>query len=158
MALPQYPASLPPPLLEGYALKRESNLLRTTMASGRARQRRRFVEVPTEMTAVWRMRSARAAVFEGFVTYDLDDGAGWYQGTVLIPAGLVTHTLRLITNPLEDCKPIGPQAWEYRARIEVKRRGIIERDIYDAIRDLADADLVLAALEDAVNNNQLTGE
>ncbi|WP_444927185.1 hypothetical protein ACJJI4_04240 [Microbulbifer sp. TRSA002] len=128
MALIQYPADLPAPLLDGYAQKRVENRIRTTMASGRARQRRRFPRVPTELSASWRCHSDQAALFEGFVVHALGDAIAWFTADVLTPQGLIPHTLRFITHPLGDCKPLGPRTWEYRARIEIENRAVMSEE------------------------------
>lgn len=113
-----YPDNLPAPLLDGYALKRQPNLLRTGMASGRSRQRRRFLSVPTRVSASWQMPAEKAELFEGFAEHAL--GADWFQLQLLTPDGLVLHTVRFITDPREDSTPDGPQSWTYRATLEVE--------------------------------------
>ncbi|WP_226649652.1 hypothetical protein [Microbulbifer variabilis] len=128
MALIKYPAELPAPQLDGYALKKLDNRIRTEMASGRARQRRRFARVPTELPVKWKLLANEAAIFEGFVTHALSDAIAWFSAEVLTPQGLIPHTVRFITHPLSDCKPIGPHTWEYSARIEIEDRIVLTEE------------------------------
>jgi len=124
----KFPTNLPAPLLSGYGLKQQSNLLRTKMDSGHARVRRRFKSVPTMMTASWRCKKDDAAAFEGFVIYALHGGASWFLMNILTPLGLVEHEVRFINSPLEDYKPINAVWWEYKAQIEIKQRAVLSEE------------------------------
>ena len=114
-----YPLSLPLPRLKEVSYKRQSNILRTEMSSGRARQRRRFLSVPTFMEATWRLRKDEAVIFEGFV----DQGVqltGWFLMDILTPKGVVKHQVRFVKDPLENFKPISALVWQYQAQVEIK--------------------------------------
>ena len=114
-----YPLTLPLPRLKEVSYKRQSNILRTEMGSGRARQRRRFLSVPTFMEATWRLRKDEAVIFEGFV----DQGVqltGWFLMDILTPKGVVKHQVRFVKDPLENFKPISALVWQYQAQVEVK--------------------------------------
>lgn len=113
-----YPDNLPAPLLNGYALKRQSNITRTKMVSGRARFRRPFLRVPTRVSVSWKMPAAKAELFEGFVEHAL--GADWFQLQLLTPDGLVLHQVRLLTDPRQQAKPIDSRTWQYQATLEVE--------------------------------------
>ena len=114
-----YPLTLPLPRLKEVSYKRQSNILRTEMGSGRARQRRRFLSVPTFMEATWRLRKDEAVIFEGFV----DQGVqltGWFLMDILTPKGVVKHQVRFVKDPLENFKPISALVWQYQAQVEIK--------------------------------------
>ncbi|WP_085065464.1 hypothetical protein [Pseudoalteromonas sp. TB51] len=114
-----YPSSLPLPRLKDAAYKRQPNILRTEMSTGRARQRRKHLSVPTHMEATWRLRKDEATVFEGFV----DDGVNlidWFLMDILTPRGVVKHQVRFMKDPLENMKPISALVWQYQAQIEMK--------------------------------------
>ncbi|BBM03923.1 hypothetical protein [Microbulbifer sp. GL-2] len=128
MALIKYPAELPAPQLDGYALKKVDNRIRTEMASGRARQRRRFARVPTELSVKWKLLASEAAIFEGFITHGLSDAMVWFSAEVLTPQGLLPHKMRFITDPLSDCRPLAPHIWEYSARIEIEDRIVLTEE------------------------------
>tara|TARA_B100001059_G_scaffold213838_1_gene230034 strand:+ start:7376 stop:7843 length:468 start_codon:yes stop_codon:yes gene_type:complete len=114
-----YPLSLPLPRLKEVSYKRQSNILRTEMSSGRARQRRRFLSVPTFMEATWRFRKDDAVLFEGFVDHGVQL-TGWFLMDILTPKGVVKHQVRFVKDPLENFKPISALVWQYQAQVEVK--------------------------------------
>lgn len=121
MSLASYPANLPRPLLDGYGLARQGEFLRSTLDTGRAAQRERFKAVPTELTATFRLTASEAQQLETFIESSLHGGVAPFLLDVLIPAGAVSHQVRFISDPREDCKPLDPMRWEYRAQIEVRR-------------------------------------
>lgn len=114
-----YPLSLPLPRLKEVSYKRQSNILRTEMSSGRARQRRRFLSVPTFMEATWRFKKDEAVAFEGFVDHGVQL-TGWFLMDILTPHGVVKHQVRFVKDPLENFKPISALVWQYQAQVEVK--------------------------------------
>ncbi|WP_283709820.1 hypothetical protein [Pseudoalteromonas prydzensis] len=114
-----YPLSLPLPRLKEVSYKRQSNILRTEMSSGRARQRRRFLSVPTFMEATWRFRKDEAVSFEGFVDHGVQL-TGWFLMDILTPKGVVKHQVRFVKEPLENFKPISALVWQYQAQVEIK--------------------------------------
>tara|TARA_R110000744_G_C19371688_1_gene562887 strand:- start:9051 stop:9428 length:378 start_codon:yes stop_codon:yes gene_type:complete len=91
------------------------------MNSGRARQRRRFLSVPTTMAATWRLSTRMAVIFEGFYEHELKDNE-WFLLFIPTPQGLVEHEARFINSPMENYKPLGADKWSYQANIEIKKR------------------------------------
>ncbi len=91
------------------------------MASGRARQRKRFQSVPTVMGASWKLNKVQAQVLEWFVTDLTNDAVNWFVMPVLTPQGLIEHDVRFIQSPLESCSYSGG-FWSYSANIEIKKR------------------------------------
>lgn len=114
-----YPLTLPLPRLKEVSYKRQSNILRTEMGSGRARQRRRFLSVPTFLDATWRLRKDEAVIFEGFVDHGVQL-TGWFLMDILTPKGVVKHQVRFVKDPLENFKPISALVWQYQAQVEIK--------------------------------------
>jgi hypothetical protein len=98
------------------------------MNSGRARQRRRFLSVPTTMAATWRLSTRMAAVFEGFYKNDLI-GNEWFLLKIPTPQGLVEHEARFINSPMESYKPLGAGRWSYQANVEIKERQSISEEL-----------------------------
>ena len=107
------------PLLTPYTLKRTVNLLRTQMASGRARQRRISQSVPTIMTAEWVMPNRYRNDFIGFVDYGLFGGAVSFVMPVKVGAQLIDHQCRLISHPADNEKPDGMHT-RFKAMIEIR--------------------------------------
>ena len=91
------------------------------MNSGRARQRRRFLSVPTTMAATWQLSNRKATVFEGFFEHDLKENE-WFLMDIPTPKGMIEHEVRFINSPMEGYKPLGAGKWSYQANIEIKKR------------------------------------
>lgn len=125
--LKKYPNDLKLPLVSSHRLSQNSNLLRTDMASGRARQRKRFQSVPTIMGATWKLNKYQAQIFEGFVTHGVNDAVNWFLMPVLTPQGLIEHEVRFINSPLESCTYNGG-FWNYSANIEIKKRQVVSEE------------------------------
>lgn len=153
--LSEYPGKLSSPLLSGYGLNQQSNLLRTKMDSGHARVRRRFISVPTIMTATWNFRSNDAAIFEGFITHALYGGSAWFLMDILTPLGIAPHEVRFKTNPLEKCKFIDGTWWEYQADVEVNNRAIMsEQQTVEAVLASNTSTQFTNGVKDAVESYQ----
>lgn len=79
---------LPLPLMENYGFQAASPLLRTEMASGRARQRRRYTSTPTVATVNWTFTTnPQAMLFEAWFRDVLKDGANWFMMQLQTPLG-----------------------------------------------------------------------
>lgn len=116
----KYPTGLKYPLLSSTSFKQQSNILRTEMGSGRARQRQLYDSVPTMMAATWRLSRNQANMLESFYTHDLNATA-WFLMKILTPRGLVDHQVRFVKSPLENFKPLGSGRWEYQTNVEIKK-------------------------------------
>ncbi|HAU05676.1 MAG TPA: hypothetical protein DCS78_12445 [Pseudoalteromonas shioyasakiensis] len=114
----KYRTGLKYPLLSSTSFKQQSNILRTEMGSGRARQRQLYDSVPTMMAATWRLSRNQANIFEDFIE---EVGMTWFLMKVLTPRGLVEHQVRFIKSPLENFKPLGSGKWQYQSDIEIKK-------------------------------------
>ncbi len=117
-----YPSFLPGPLLAGYTLNQQANLLRSEMDSGQARVRRRFKNVPSIIASTWLFTAEQASLFEDFIENTLDGGAAWFEMPVKTPVGMQTGTLRFVESPLEACTPLSIKLWQYTAKVELKTR------------------------------------
>jgi len=124
----KYPNFLPGPLLAGYTLNQQSNLLRSEMDSGQARSRRRFKNVPSIISSTWMFTSEQAGLFEAFIEYGLTGGTAWFEVPIKTAAGIKTGQLRFVSNPLENCKTLSPTRWQYSAKIELKTRPLITQE------------------------------
>lgn len=94
MTTPVFPSTLPKASMQGYAYTPGSNLIRTDMEVGAAKVRRRFVSVPTDVSATWTFTLAELGTFEKFFREQLFDGAAWFQIPVVNGAGETLCTAR----------------------------------------------------------------
>ncbi|MBB1329454.1 hypothetical protein H5087_08855 [Pseudoalteromonas sp. SR43-7] len=125
--LVKYPKDLKLPLVSTHSLAQQSNLLRTDMQSGRARQRKRFQSVPTTMGATWKLNEYQAQILEGFVTHGTNDAVNWFLMPIRTPEGLIEHEVRFKQSPLEACSFNGG-FWNYSTNIEIKKRQVVSEE------------------------------
>lgn len=126
--LVRYPKDLKLPHVSTHRLSQNSNLLRTEMGSGRARQRKRFQSVPTTMAATWKLKDEQAVILEGFVKHGTNDAVNWFVMPIRTPQGLIDHDVRFKQSPLESCSFNGG-FWSYSANIEIKERQIVSEEV-----------------------------
>lgn len=138
----EYPKTLPLPLQEGYGMQVGSPLQRTEMESGRARQRRKFSNVPTIIDVVWMMTEGQAQLFEAWFRFSIKDGAEWFECPLRTPMGLKQYVARF-TDIYSGPALVGGSYWRFSARIELRERQtlgagwmdvseyIIHSDIFD---------------------------
>lgn len=122
----QYPAQLPRPERSGYMLNHVDPMRRTTLQSGRARQRRAYTTVPTMVQGTWRLKNAEAMLFEGFYRHTLLDGVEWFLCPLQTPIGIREYVARF-TGMYQGPELIGPSVWSITATLE-----LIERQTIDA--------------------------
>src|SRR5690606_16775741 len=98
-------------------------LKRSTMASGRARQRREFTSTPTMVTVQWLMSRGQAQLFENWFKWVLQDGAEWMEMPLRMPDGLLDRTVRF-TGIYDGPKESGPNYWRFTAELEIRERQV----------------------------------
>lgn len=119
-----YPASLPKPQQNGYALQTVSPLLRTDMASGRARQRRAFTSVPTIASCSWFLSHVQAQAWEAWFRNGITDGAEWFDVEIQTPLGVRPYTARF-AGMYDGPRLVGGRYWEISGQLEVRDRPVL---------------------------------
>lgn len=119
-----WPQGLPCVLREGHTTRHASPLLRTGMASGRARQRRKFTSVPSVHTCAWLMTQAQAQAFEAWFAEMIGDGAQWFNMPLRTPMGTGKLLCRF-TDIYEGPDLVGRNHWRISAQIEVWARPLL---------------------------------
>jgi hypothetical protein len=131
----EYPKTLPLPLQEGYGMQVGSPLQRTEMESGRARQRRKFSNVPTIIDVAWMMTEGQAQLFEAWFRFSIKDGAEWFECPLRTPMGLKQYVARF-TDIYSGPTLVGGSHWRFSARIELRERQTLGSgwvDVYEYI-------------------------
>lgn len=121
---PQYPAGLPRGLHSNRTYQLVDPLQRTSLSSGRARQRRRFTDVPELAQISWIFSSVQGQAFEGWWRDVLRDGALWFDCPLETPLGYFTYEARF-TGVYSGPSRIGPKLWGYSAELELKERAVV---------------------------------
>jgi hypothetical protein len=120
-----YPAGLPLPLQSGYGLQTVSPMIRTTMQSGRARQRRTFTSVPQSVSVSWIMTEQEAQLFENFFQVSLVDGSLWFFASLKTPLGVMPYEFRF-TDIYQGPSLIAFNKWQFSATLETKERNTLD--------------------------------
>ena len=126
MSLPEYPEGLPRGNLAGYRLEHGDTFVRTQLASGRARQRRRFTSVPTEVRIEWLFSDGEFALFEGWFKHQITDGADWFTGPLKTSTGIQDYEQRFAS--MYTARALGGRHWRVDATLEIRERQTVPAD------------------------------
>lgn len=118
-----YPENLPRGLHSGRTYQLVSPLMRTELASGRARQRRRFTSVPQGASIRWLFSSVEGQAFEAWWRDQLVDGSQWFECPLETPLGYLNYTCRF-TDVYSGPGRVGPDLWSYSAELELRVRAV----------------------------------
>lgn len=119
-----FPNTLPCPLLEGKSAKTVRPFTRTTMESGRARQRRKFSSVPTLIKVSWAFNSSQAQAFEAWFRDAIMDGADWFNLNTKLPMGRGPYVCRFV-DMYDGPDQMTDNHWRYSAELEIFERPLL---------------------------------
>ena len=125
MPLVSWPTQLPLPEQSGYAIQHVSPTQRTTMVTGRARQRRVYTSVPSNVAVQWFLTEEQAQLFEAFFRYSITDGADWFLLPLKTPMFTGDYECRF-TGIYEGPVLIAYDKWTVSATIEIKERKTLD--------------------------------
>ena len=119
-----YPEGLPYPTRDGYGLNHVSPFTRTSMDSGRSRQRRRFSSVPTNVPVTWILTEQETLIFESWFRDTIHDGADWFNCPLKTPVGEKPYVCRF-TEMYKGPVPMGICMWQISAALEIWERPLL---------------------------------
>lgn len=122
---PTYPNGIPRGLHSGRSYQLVNPLQRTELTSGRARQRRRFTDVPSAVQVQWLFTSLEGRVFEAWWRDALLDGSLWFECPLDSPLGYELYTVRF-TGAYTGPSRVGPSLWSYSAELELQKRPVMD--------------------------------
>ena len=128
MATKDYPSYLPKPLRDNYDLNHISPFARTTMSTGRARQRRTFQSVPTMTTVSWYMKEPEAQLFEAWFKYEITDGADWFNIDLKTPVGNFASYECRFTDMYSGPTINDANDWVFSAELEIRERPVLTQN------------------------------
>ena len=135
----RFPATLPMPLAEPYAVKPADGVVRTDMEQGPARQRREFTQVPTKIPVKWRFTDAQYAVFDAWYQWKGKAGAEWFVIPLRSGLGVIDHVARF-TKQYEAPLSSGG-FWLVTVELEVRDRPVLTEAELDILLDSSWSDL-----------------
>ncbi|TYZ37384.1 hypothetical protein [Vibrio alginolyticus] len=122
-----YPSYLPHPQFPD-KIEQMSNRISTEMSTGRTRDRRRHVIVPTYQTLVFRMPKDKAAAFLGWVDNALSGGIRWFTLNQRTELGVVPLQIKMKDHPLKDAKQKGGKFY-YTVKCEIRQYPIQSEEL-----------------------------
>lgn len=147
MSLVSWPKQLPLPEQSGYAIQHISPLQRTTMVSGRARQRRAYTSVPSNVAVQWFLTEQQAQLFEAFFRYAITDGADWFLLPLKTPMFTGDYECRF-TGVYEGPTLTTFNKWTVSATIEIKERQTLAAGFAYVPQYIFDSSIIDVALND----------
>lgn len=102
---------------DGYGYQAIDPFARTKMDSGTARQRRRFVSVPTNVTAKLRLSTLQLGIFEAFFWDDLNAGVSWFTMPLYNGRGKNVTRVRITEAP-STAGTESPDIWDVSLKLE----------------------------------------
>ena len=147
MPLVSWPTQLPLPEQSGYAIQHVSPLQRTQMVSGRARQRRVYTSVPSNVAVQWFLTEQQAQLFEAFFRYAITDGADWFLLPLKTPMFTGDYECRF-TGIYEGPVLIAYDKWTVSATIEIKERQTLDSIWLQTPQYIADQSIIDIAVND----------
>ena len=141
MPLVSWPTQLPMPEQSGYAIQHVGPLQRTTMVSGRARQRRVYTSVPSNVAVQWFLTEQQAQLFEAFFSYAITDGADWFLLPLKTPMFTGDYECRF-TGIYEGPTLTAFDKWSVSATIEIKERQTLAAGFIYTPQYIIDASIV----------------
>lgn len=147
MTLAVWPEQLPLPEQSGYAIQHVSPLQRTEMVSGRARQRRVYTSVPSNVAVQWFLTEQQAQLFEAFFRYAITDGADWFLLPLKTPMFTGNYECRF-TGIYEGPVLIAYDKWTVSATIEIKERQTLNAGFAYVPQYVIDSSIIDIALND----------
>ena len=126
------PDGIPLPLREGYGFKPASPIVRSPFVNGRARNRRRYRSVPTEVSVTWLCTAEQARLFEGWCKWGIG-WADWFICPIKSPLGLVP-TRAQFTDIYDGPTLVGVDLWRYTAVLSLFEMPVMnEADFADLL-------------------------
>ncbi len=118
-----WPSTLPNLSFTGYSLTAGSQVIRSDMDSGMARQRRRFSARIDKLEGMIEVTGAELVIFEDFVDDDCNGGASWFECPIADGNGVRLLECRIVNGdykavPLDAYNKI----WNVTFKLEVRNR------------------------------------
>ena len=121
-----WPENLPLPSIEGYGVHPGEAILRTEMEAGPARQRRRFTQVPSRISARWSFRRDQFALFEAWYRWRAKEGGEWFEIDLLGGIGMSVHEERFARQ--FNASVVRGNRWQVTSELEIRERPVLTED------------------------------
>lgn len=113
-----WPTTLPEPLVDAASYTPQDNAIRTQMAAGTAKVRRRFTAVPEDVSFTLRLSTAQVDVLDAFVIVTLKDVLP-FTWKNFRKVGFPVCQYRFVRRPKYTAAPKGPDLWDAAIDLEL---------------------------------------
>lgn len=117
-------------LQDGFELKPVSPLLRTSLNSGRAIQRRKYLSTPMTATIKFLFTEKQYLFFDAWFTGVLLDGVNWFNMPLKTSTGYHNYLCRF-TDIYESATPTQGRFWQVSAEVELYKRPVFDQNTSD---------------------------
>lgn len=146
--LTDYPDNvLPLPQLRSHSLKPVDGVIRNKMVSGHIRNRRRFINTPTEMPVTWLFTGDQLELFRGWYYNILNGGARQFRMRVKHGAQVTLRDCKFLKAPGESA--ISNHRWKVTATLLVESIPVISAD--ETLSAIYGGGSIIQATHDAVD-------
>lgn len=139
-----YPTSVLPDARLDFSSKNEPSAIRTQMASGRVRQRRRFTSDMKTQAVKWRFTDDEFAVFQSWVFYKTSAGVDYFYIDLRIGDGLKQYRARFVNG--EYNAVLNERMWDVTAQLEIEEQQYLPEEYLDLIAETGDIEQIEAAV------------
>lgn len=144
----KFPALLPAPS-QDFSITPDTNMVRTNMDSGRTRQRKKNTQRYNSAQITWQFDDTEFSIFKGFLYYEAQDGAGWFEANLFTGETLIPHKIRLV-NGQYTASYTAWGGWAVSATVDLERVNLPEPGVYYWLQ-MSDRLEIKNKLEYAVN-------
>jgi hypothetical protein len=144
-----WPAVLPLPTFDAYAVEPLDAALRTEMEQGAARQRQVYTRVPERITVRWRFTQWQYAIFRSWYANRAKRGAAFFTMSLLSGLGMVEHEVRFVgrgATPWRATPMRGPR-WIVTSTLEVRESPDLSDEVLDIALAVEDVAGLIAAID-----------
>lgn len=124
----KFPAILPAPSQE-FSITPDTNMVRTNMESGRTRQRKKNTQRFYSAQVTWQFDDMEFSAFKGFLYYEAQDGASWFEANLFTGESLTLHKMRLV-NGQYTASYTTWGGWAVSATVDLERLYLPEPEVY----------------------------
>ena len=117
---------LPLPQLKNHSLRPEDGAIRTKMASGHLRIRRRFVNPATRMTVRWLLSGRQYEIFNGWYVHVLRGGVSGFR--MRVKTGMRFDRCDCKFSKTPSAKAVSGDLWEVSTEIQIKQLPVMTLD------------------------------
>lgn len=145
-----FPPELPVGLREGYSLSLVQPFARTQMASGRAKQRQTFDNVPEIASISWLLSPQEGMIFEAWFRHKIRNGTDWFNVDLRttmdgdLTPGVSSYECRFVT--VYEKSTEGLCKWRFTAELELRERQTLDEEWLEFPEYVLQADIIDIAM------------